>query len=168
MWGVSMNEWMTSAEPPDPPFVRPAVEQLSQIMGRYSEGLLRILPHPPYGAGQLNQALAHIQATRGEIFNYERQLEQTDPGSTRQPKVASWFAYHRQTLDQAQNIYGAILRSVSTPSAAPPFSIGVPSNDPQERIRRLLSGCCIHCGEYLGGNLYRLAICPRCGRYPTT
>lgn len=163
-----MNEWPTSGEPPDPPFVGPAVEQLAQIMGRYSQGLLQILPQSPYNAGQLNQALGLIQATKGEISYFEQRLEQTDPGSTRQPKVAAWFAYHRQTLDQAQNIYGAILRSVSTPSVAPPFGPGLPAIDPQERMRRLLSGCCIHCGEYLGDNLYRLAICPRCGRYPTT
>ena len=166
--GGYMNEWPASVEPPDPPFVRPALEQLAQIMGRYSQGLLQILPRPPYNASQLNQALGHIQATEGEISYYEQQLEQVDPGSTRQPKVAAWFAYHRQTLEQAQNIYGAILRSVSTTSVAPPFSPGAPGTDPQERIRRLLAGCCIHCGEYLGGNLYRVAICPRCGRYPTT
>jgi hypothetical protein len=163
-----MNEWPASVEPPDPPFVRPAVEGLAQIMGRYSQGLLQILPHPPYTASQLNQALEHIQAAKGEILQYERQLEQANPGSTSQPKVAAWVAYHQQTLEQAENIYGAILRSVSTAPTAPPFSPGMPGTDPQERMRRLLGGCCIHCGEYLGGNLYRVAICPRCGLYPTT
>ena len=70
-------------------------------------------------------------------------------------------------LGQASNIYESILRSVSTMSAGAPPAFGASYPDPQDEIRHLFAGCCRHCGEFLGNSLYLLAICPRCGRYPT-
>ncbi|WP_322754525.1 hypothetical protein [Frankia sp. Cas3] len=153
---------------PDPPYVAPVVKELAKIMGRYTQKLNQILWHAPYTAAQIAEAIASIQATHNEIAGYEERLSRTIPGSTRQPKVAAWFGYHRQTLEQAYNIYQGIARSLNQPSGAPPAAPPVAADaDPAERMRRLLGGCCIHCEEHLGAALYTVAICPRCGRYPT-
>jgi hypothetical protein len=116
------------------------VEHLNQIMATDSQELTEIVPGPPYQPDQMLRTLQLIESTEAQISTYAGQLEQSEPGVTSQRELATCFAYHRETLQQAQNIYSAILRSLNLPPVVPPPGPNPLDEDPAEDMRHLLGG----------------------------
>ncbi|MGA2036981.1 MAG: hypothetical protein ABSH04_05290 [Acidimicrobiales bacterium] len=125
-------------QPSEGSSAQPIVQYLAQVMATYNQQLTEIVPGPPYQPDQIMRALQLIESTGAQMSTYASQLEQAVPGSASQPEVATCFAYHQQTLQQAHNIYQVILRSLDLPQVVPPAGPNPLDDGPQERMRHLL------------------------------
>jgi hypothetical protein len=110
------------------------IARLAAMMTDYATQLNGLLPAPPYTPPQVSQALMLIQNTRAAILSYLQQLERTSLAIASRPDVTACFAYHLQTLTQADNIYQAIGRSLNLPSVTPPNMPTVPPLDAQTML----------------------------------
>jgi hypothetical protein len=116
---------------------------------------------------ELNSFLGRFLAWRPSAARLK--LEGHEAFSQKLEGLIERIQYNLQTYNHTYSSRSAFERfqHQQTSAAWPGAPYGVPSSGGPERFQALMGMRCYWCGRDLGGLPQPVAICPRCGRFPT-